>query len=94
MEISNAAVSSGAVLRALNKGKGPSRRAQSSYGFLRREPYQHLVCKTHSRADPEIDPVDGELYVGVIDYFMVKASFKDGPTPFRRLHSCETGRYH
>jgi hypothetical protein len=61
---------------------------------FRREPYQHLVCKTHSRAGPEIDPAGGELYVDVTDYFMVKTSFKDGPNPFRRLHSRETGRYH
>jgi hypothetical protein len=86
MEISNAAVSSGAVLRALNKGKGPTRRAQSSYGFLRREHYQHLVCKAHSRATPIMDTVDGELYVDVINYFMIKASFKDGPNIFRRHH--------
>ena len=84
MEISNAAVSSGAVLRALNKGKGPSRRAQSSYGFLRREPYQHLVCNAHSRATPKRDTLDGEQYVDVINYFMIKASFKDGPNLFRR----------
>jgi hypothetical protein len=69
----NAAVSSGAVLRALNKKNGPRRFAQSSYGFLRREPFQPLLFKAHSQTTPKIDKVDGERYVDVINYFMRKA---------------------
>jgi hypothetical protein len=71
---SNAVVSSGSVLRALNKENGPKRFAQSSYGFLRREPYQPLIFKAHSHTSPKKDHVDGELYVDVINYFMRKAS--------------------
>lgn len=68
------AVSSGAVLRALNKENGPKRFAQSSYGFLRQEPHQPLVFKAHSHKTPKRDELDGERYVDVINYFMRKES--------------------
>lgn len=66
------AVSSGVVLRAANKDKGSTRRAQSSYGFLRREPQQKMLYKGHKRTQAEFDEMDGENYLEVINYFMTK----------------------
>jgi len=74
MPKSNAAVSSGAVLRASNKKDGPRRFAHSSYGFLRREPYEPQQFPAHSRSMARVDIDDGEKYVDVINYFMRKAS--------------------
>ena len=75
------AVASGAVLRAQNKKNGPARHAECSYGFLGWEPLQLL----HELHDPEayeghshnrnmavFDPDDGETYIQVINYFMIK----------------------
>ena len=67
-------VASGAVLRALNKEKGPKRQAFSSYGFLRIEPYQPKICDGHKEAKSFTDELDGQDYVKVIEYFMVKVS--------------------
>ena len=66
------AVASGAVLRALNKQQGPSRQSYSSFGFLRIEPYLPESFEGHSLTTAVRDEVDGEDYVTVIDYFMVK----------------------
>lgn len=73
------AVSCGAVLAALNKDNGPKRRAQSSYGFFVREPYDpsfFLGFEGHRDSDKERDheqcEVDGQKYVHVINYLLVK----------------------
>ena len=52
--------------------KGPVRIIQSSYGFLRNEPYQPKVYKGHREGEPELDDVDGEEYLETIVYFMKK----------------------
>ena len=69
---SGTAVSRGAVLRATNKGNGPDRIAQSSYGFLRLEPYDPEEFAGHKCAKPFTDTVDGERYVRTIVYSMIK----------------------
>ncbi len=75
IECSVNAISSGAVLRSLETSNGPPRLGQSSYGFLRKEPYQKDIWDGHKRIVPERDEVDGELYVTVINYFMIKVRF-------------------
>ncbi|PVH73664.1 hypothetical protein DL98DRAFT_430923 [Cadophora sp. DSE1049] len=86
------AVASGAVLRALNKQQGPSRQAYSSFGFLRIEPYLPDNFEGHRSAKPVRDEIDGEDYVTVIDYFMVKdtviPSMHTYP-PFKTYHTFE-----
>jgi len=54
---------------------GPERKAYSSYGFLRTEPYQPNIVPGHRQAKPTINEFDGEPYVKVIDYFMLKVNF-------------------
>jgi hypothetical protein len=66
------AVASGAVLRTLNKENGPERFANSSYGFLRVEPWEPNVYPAHKRSKPFIDNLDDDYYVKVINYFMKK----------------------
>jgi len=74
-------VACGAVLRALRKEDGPDRISQSSYGFLRTEPYEKdletgiPLIPAHIGVKPHYDPVDGEPYVkNAIDWFMQKVS--------------------
>ncbi|KUJ10151.1 uncharacterized protein LY89DRAFT_596900 [Mollisia scopiformis] len=67
-----AAVSAGAVLRALDKANGPPRVIQSSYGFLRREPIDPEIFEGHKHAYPSKDPNDGDWYVDVINYVLHK----------------------
>ncbi|KAF4449998.1 hypothetical protein F53441_6782 [Fusarium austroafricanum] len=55
------AVSSGAVLRAMNKTQGPERRARSSYGILRAEPFNEYP--EHQGLKPFYDPHDGQPYI-------------------------------
>lgn len=69
-----AAVSAGAVMRALDKANGPKRLIQSSYGFLRREPHSPSTIKGHSYAHPYRDPHNDDWYVDVINYFLLKVS--------------------
>ncbi|ESZ92420.1 hypothetical protein SBOR_7179 [Sclerotinia borealis F-4128] len=66
------AVASGAVLRALDKKNGPERISQSSYGFLRHEPYDPQEYPGHKEAKTNENELDGEKYVATIDYFMIK----------------------
>jgi len=63
------AVSSGAVLWALNLENGPERKAYSSYGFLRTELYQPNLVPGYRQAKPIIDEFDDQPYVKVIDYW-------------------------
>lgn len=58
----------------MNIRNGPIREAHSSYGFLRIQPYQPQIIKSHKDAAPMIDQLDGEAYVTVIHYFMLKVS--------------------
>ena len=59
------AVAQGAVLRALRKEEGPDRILQSSYGFLRSEPYmqEKEYEEAHRQQKPWRDPVDGLKYI-------------------------------
>ncbi|CZR68305.1 uncharacterized protein PAC_18204 [Phialocephala subalpina] len=85
-----AAVSAGAVLRALDKASGPKRVIQSSYGFLRREPYAPCNFKGHSYAHPYQDLDNDDWYVDVINYFLNKGQLLP-PTqefkPIKMLHT-------
>ncbi len=87
MQDSVTAVASGAVLRALNKKNGPARHAECSYGFLGWEPLQELH---HPDGDPGhsynrnmavFDPDDGETYIQVINYFMIKVCTSPSTAP-------------
>ncbi|KAE9373611.1 hypothetical protein N431DRAFT_231547 [Stipitochalara longipes BDJ] len=92
---SNAAVSSGAVLRASNKKDGPKRFAHSSYGFLRKEPYEPTLYPAHYRTIPKTDEDDGEKYVVVINYFMKKTDLIDPVheyPPIRAIHTFPVDR--
>lgn len=69
---SEIAVAHGAVLRALDKENGPTRFTESSYGFLRTEPYSKEI---HPDMRPMIDPLDGERYIKhTIDWLIKKVS--------------------
>ncbi|KAH6723782.1 hypothetical protein BKA61DRAFT_626706 [Leptodontidium sp. MPI-SDFR-AT-0119] len=88
------AVASGAVLRTLNKQQGPTRKAYSSFGFLRIEPFSPDKIEGHRLTKPLRDEVDGEEYVTVIDYFMVKGTIirsMHAFPPFKTYHTFEVG---
>jgi len=70
-EYSGTAVSTGAVISALNKHHGPRRIARSSYGFLRNEPYDKRTYPSHRYATSFIDKTSGERYVKTINYFLI-----------------------
>jgi hypothetical protein len=55
------AVACGAVIRALRKEDGPARILQSSYGFLRTEPYG--TQEAHASQTPKPDKIDGLDYI-------------------------------
>ncbi|KAG2019349.1 hypothetical protein GB937_005263 [Aspergillus fischeri] len=62
--VRDTAVASGAVLRALNRELGPVRIIQSSYGYLRTEPWDPDAIEAHRSSRPkQADPNDGDLYV-------------------------------
>ncbi|TVY83758.1 hypothetical protein LSUE1_G004561 [Lachnellula suecica] len=63
------AVAHGAVLRALDKEKGPDRITQSSYGFLRTEPYTEAM---HPGMKPRIDKLDGERYIKNTIFWLIQ----------------------
>ncbi|PQE05216.1 Hsp70 family protein [Rutstroemia sp. NJR-2017a BBW] len=67
------AVASGSVLRAIDKKNGPQRISQSSYGFLRAEPWQPEQFRGHANTQPRRSKLDGDSYVHTINYFMIKA---------------------
>ncbi|KAI9640157.1 hypothetical protein NHQ30_011394 [Ciborinia camelliae] len=86
------AVSCGAVLAALNKKNGPARRAQSSYGFLTREPWQpnEWGFEGHMDTTPEPCEIDGENYLSVVNYFVIKGSLvppRHQFAPFIAIHT-------
>jgi hypothetical protein len=55
------AVACGAVIRALRKEDGPARILQTSYGFLRTEPYR--AHEAHASQKPKRDKIDGLDYI-------------------------------
>ncbi|KAG4430982.1 hypothetical protein IFR05_013534 [Cadophora sp. M221] len=69
------AIASGATIRALSLEHGPKRKAVSSFGFPRTEPYQPEAATGHREADIKIDSFDGCSYASVIDYFLHKKSY-------------------
>jgi len=78
------AVSAGAVLRAHNIEQGPDRIIQSSYGFLRTEPYEPNVYSAHKEDKPWYDDVDGEYYLHTVVYFMTKVNKLSSSEPQNR----------
>lgn len=67
------AVACGAVIRALKKEAGPARILQSSYGFLRTEPYG--THEAHASQEPKPDKVDGLDYIeDTIDWVITKVT--------------------
>ena len=74
------AVACGAVIRALRKEDGPARILQSSYGFLRTEPYGTQAA--HTGQKPKPDKVDGLDYIDdTIEWMINKVA-----TPFPPSH--------
>jgi hypothetical protein len=65
------AVSSGAIIRALDPSGGPERKARCSYGFVSLQLYDPAYDR-HQNAKVEVDPFDGKKYVRVINYFVFK----------------------
>lgn len=57
----------------MNVENGPERMPHVNYGFLRIQPFDPEF-EGHATAEPEMDELDGELYVAVIEYFMLKAT--------------------
>jgi hypothetical protein len=70
------AVASGSVFRALDKGNGPERFPQSSYGFLRNEPFEPALFPSHKTTTAIHDSVDWDWYVKVINYVIVRVRSK------------------
>lgn len=65
------AVACGAVIRALRKEEGPERVLQSSYGFLRTEPFGSHT--EHEGQKPKPDRIDGLEYIeNTIDWVINK----------------------
>ncbi|KAI9056206.1 hypothetical protein LZ554_001134 [Drepanopeziza brunnea f. sp. 'monogermtubi'] len=86
------AIAAGAALRALNLDQGPRRQANSSYGFLRIEPYlpRRADLPGHKEAKPIIDRFDKKPYVTVIDYFLHKGDIippVSHYSPFKCIHA-------
>ncbi|KAH7377574.1 hypothetical protein BKA64DRAFT_736873 [Cadophora sp. MPI-SDFR-AT-0126] len=82
-----AAISAGSVLRSLNHREGPERVAKSSYGFLRREPHDQ---RRHGRVLPVVDKIDGDKYVSVVNYFMIKGQELDEIHEFEPIRCYHT----
>ena len=74
------AVSSGAVLRALNKEHGPKRITRSSYGILQKiyyDPDGNDLHKSLPKQYAKRDPVDGIKYVHGITWHILKVCYRD-----------------
>ena len=69
-------VSKGLVLRGLDPSNGPARIVQSSYGFLRKEPYQPDISSVQREARGYMFRCerDGEQYIESVFWFMIKVS--------------------
>jgi hypothetical protein len=68
---SETAVSSGAVLRALNKKDGPERISRSSYGFLCTEEHEPDVFPAHRGIRPFSEPLDGRKYLKYTIFWLI-----------------------
>ena len=68
---SETAVSSGAVLRALNKKDGPERISRSSYGFLCTEEHEPDIFPAHRGIRPFSEPLDGRKYVKYTIFWLI-----------------------
>ncbi|CAJ2501486.1 Uu.00g043390.m01.CDS01 [Anthostomella pinea] len=82
------AVASGAVLRAMNKERGPQRFARASYGILRRE--SHGDWPSHIHAAKTRDKVDGFHYVNTIDWVLPRGTELESVwqcEPFACIHT-------
>lgn len=64
-------------MSARNPEQGVPRRLESTYGFLTREIYKPSL-PTHQEAVPFKSPVNGTLWVEVIENFMAKVSLTPG----------------
>ena len=68
-------MASGAGMKAFQRNPdypSPARPAMSSYGFMRNVPYDPRRCRSHIGAPFSIDDDDGQKYVEVIEYFILK----------------------
>jgi hypothetical protein len=81
------AVAAGAVARALNKDNGPKRYAQCSYGLMRLEPYEPKVFPAHVHATAKEDKLDGDRYVKVINYFMIRVQCLPSSKSVRKFYA-------
>lgn len=72
-------VSSGAVLRALNKKDGPQRISRSSYGFLCTEEHEPDVYPAHRGVRPYSEPLDGRKYLKYTIFWLINKG-KEIPT--------------
>ncbi|KAM0169736.1 hypothetical protein ACHAPF_009685 [Botrytis cinerea] len=68
---SETTVSSGAVLRALNKKGGPQRISRSSYGFLCTEEHEPDEFPAHRGVRPYFEPLDGRKYLKYTIYWLI-----------------------
>lgn len=64
-------MSSGAVLRALNKRDGPKRISRSSYGFLCTEEHEPDEFPAHRGIRPFSEPLDGRKYVKYTIFWLI-----------------------
>ncbi|KAI0452302.1 hypothetical protein F5B21DRAFT_527159 [Xylaria acuta] len=95
-ENTSTAVASGGVLRAFNKEQGPERRARSSYGILRTEPFYRGRDEPRNRPEyeglnPFWDPDDGMPYIKDTVDWVLKLGDTVGPAwyclPFACSHT-------
>lgn len=71
--IRSTSVAKGAVLRALDKRRGPDRITQCSYGVLMSEPYEPDVFEAHRSTTCRINKDDGERYVDHTIFWVIQA---------------------
>lgn len=84
------AVACGAVIRTLRKEDGPARILQSSYGFLRIEPYGRY--KEHASQRPKRDKIDGIDYIdNAIDWIINKVGCPVTFNPFSSMPDAVQG---
>ncbi|KAI8624105.1 hypothetical protein F5Y19DRAFT_481002 [Xylariaceae sp. FL1651] len=92
-ENTSTAVASGGVLRAFNKKQGPERRARSSYGILRTEPFYRGRDEPRNRPEyeglnPFWDPDDGMPYIKDTVDWVLKLGDLVGPAWYCRPFAC------
>jgi hypothetical protein len=72
------AIAHGAVLRAANKLNGPRREIQSSYGFLRTEPFDSEEFPQHKGAKKTRNEFDGYWYIKNTIHWLIKKVCRPG----------------